>query len=87
YSELDRLIREKDVKIEQLKQSYQELEDKWQSSNDQCFQLRQQQNEKQREYEQIIREKDTSLSTYVNYILFRTLSINDKMFVNRIFDG
>ncbi|CAF3391432.1 unnamed protein product [Rotaria sp. Silwood1] len=63
YSELDRLIREKDVKIEQLKQSYQELEDKWQSSNDQCFQLRQQQNEKQREYEQIIREKDTSLST------------------------
>ncbi|CAF0740218.1 unnamed protein product [Rotaria sordida] len=63
YSERDRLIREKDVKIEQLKQSYQELEDKWQSSNDQCFQLRQQQNEKQREYEHIIREKDASLST------------------------
>ncbi len=62
YSELDRLLREKDVKIEQLKQSYQELEDKWQSLNDQCFQLRQQQNEKQREYEHIIREKDASQS-------------------------
>ncbi|CAF2092065.1 unnamed protein product, partial [Rotaria magnacalcarata] len=62
YSELDRLIREKDIKIEQLKQSYQELDDKLQSSNDQCFQLRQQQNEKQREHEHIIREKDVSLS-------------------------
>ncbi len=66
YSELDRLLREKDVKLEQLKQSYQELEGKWQGVNDQCFQLRQQQNEKQREHEHIIREKDASLSTYVN---------------------
>lgn len=66
YSELDRLIREKDVKIEQLKQSYQEVEDKLQSSEDQCFQLRQQQNEKQREHEYLIREKDAALSTYVN---------------------
>jgi prophage antirepressor-like protein len=62
YSELDRLLREKDVKIEQLKQSYQELEDKWQTSNDQCFQLRQQQNEKHREYEHLIREKDAAQS-------------------------
>jgi len=66
YSELDRLLREKDIKLEQLKQSYQELEDKWQGVNDQCFQLRQQQNEKQREHEHIIREKDASLSTYVH---------------------
>ncbi|CAF3498701.1 unnamed protein product [Adineta steineri] len=63
YSELDRLLREKDIKIEQLKQSYQEIETKYESLNDQCFQLRQQQNEKQREHEHLIREKDVSLST------------------------
>ena len=62
HSELDRFLREKDVKIEQLKESYQELEDRWQTINDQCFQLRQQQNEKQREYEQLIREKDAAQS-------------------------
>jgi DNA-binding transcriptional MerR regulator len=62
YSELDRFLREKDVKIEQLKESYQELEDKWQNSNDQCFQLRQQLNEKQREHEHLIREKDAAQS-------------------------
>ncbi|CAF4329458.1 unnamed protein product, partial [Adineta steineri] len=63
YSELDRLLREKDIKIEQLKQSYQEIETKYESLNDQCFQLRQHQNEKQREHEHLIREKDVSLST------------------------
>ena len=62
YSELDRLSREKDIKIEQLKESYQELEDKWQNATDQCLQLRQQQNEKQREHEQIIRDKDAQQS-------------------------
>ncbi len=62
YSELDRLLREKDVKIEQLKESYQELEEKCESSNDQCLQLRQQQNEKHREYEHLIREKDAAQS-------------------------
>jgi len=62
YSELDRFLREKDVKIEQLKESCQELEDKWQNSNDQCFQLRQQLNEKQREHEHLIREKDAAQS-------------------------
>jgi len=38
------------------------LEDKWQNSNDQCFQLRQQLNEKQREHEHLIREKDAAQS-------------------------
>lgn len=59
HSELDRLLREKDVKIEQLKQSYTELEAKCENVTDQCFQLRQQQNEKQREFEHLIREKDS----------------------------
>ncbi len=57
------MLREKDLKIEQLKESYQELEDKWENSNDQYLQLRQQLNEKQREYEHIIREKDAVQST------------------------
>lgn len=59
YSELDRLSREKDVKIEQLKESYAELERKCDNLTDQCFQLRQQQNEKQREFDHLIREKDS----------------------------
>ncbi|CAF1294512.1 unnamed protein product [Adineta ricciae] len=62
YSELDRLLREKEVKLEQFKESYQELEGKWESLNEQCFQLRQQLNEKQREHEHLIRDKDTELS-------------------------
>ncbi|CAF1295365.1 unnamed protein product [Adineta ricciae] len=62
YSELDRLLREKEVKLEQFKESYQELEGKWENLNDQCFQLRQQLNEKQREHEHLIRDKDTELS-------------------------
>lgn len=47
------------MKIEQLKQTYAELEIKCENLTDQCFQLRQQQNEKQREFEHIIREKDS----------------------------
>ncbi len=50
------------MKIEQLKASYQELEEKWTNTNDQCFQLRQQLNEKQREHEHLIREKDAEQS-------------------------
>ena len=68
YSELDRVSREKDVKIEQLKESYQELEEKWQQINDQHLQLRQQLNEKQREHEHHLREKDTQASRYVSQL-------------------
>ena len=64
-SELDRVSREKDIKIEQLKESYHELEDKWQQMNDQCLQMKQQINEKHREHEQIMREKDSQTSRYI----------------------
>lgn len=63
---MDRASREKDVKIEQLKQSYEELEDKWQQATDQCLQLKQQMNEKQREHEQILRDKDAQASRSVD---------------------
>ena len=69
HSELDRILREKDVKMEQLKESYAELEIKCENLNDQCFQLRQQQNDKQREHEHLIREKDSIQSSYVKLSL------------------
>ncbi|CAF0852674.1 unnamed protein product, partial [Didymodactylos carnosus] len=66
YGELDRLVREKDMMLEQLKQSYQELQEKLMIENqtllDQIGKLKKEQNEKQRDFEHDLREKDTNLS-------------------------
>lgn len=62
-AELDRNLREKDVKIDQLKRTYEEAEDKTREANERCLQLKQQMHEQQRQNDELLREKTSEIST------------------------